>query len=426
MPVPIDPVHKVFQLQHSDRDQAQSLLLTLIRDTFPLDVESVRLRPLAISLNSINGFLTLTDGSTLFFKTHTEVGMMVGEYRNAALLAEAGYAVLQPLHVSAEEGRQLLIYPVVEDPLVFDVAWEIEEGTGGDPGRLADAQDAADRQLRAVYHTTMRWQSADDAAQAPVHRLFSHRLTGGRLASFYVPRDRLRLPTGTLTMREIFDARWVINGQCYEETLSELISRAIRLLGPHQPGPSVVGHGDAHNGNLFLAGSSADRARMLYFDPAFAGRHDPLLDIVKPLYHNVFASWMYFPQAKVKQTTVHAGYGDGTITIDHDYLLHPVRRMFLQSKAETVLAPLLADLAAQGWLRPDWRPRLKAALMCCPLLTIRLADHLSIPPEIALLGLASAVEMAAESQGNRSLIDQVLDEAAAALIPRSNSGRQPQ
>jgi hypothetical protein len=415
--VPIDPVHEVFQLQHTDRDQAESLLLTLIRDTFPLDVESVRLRPLAISLNSINGFLTLTDGSTLFFKTHTEVGMMVGEYRNAALLAEVGYAVLQPLHVSAEEGRQLLIYPVVEDPLVFDVAWEIEEGTGGDPGRLADAQDAADRQLRAVYHTTMRWQSADEAAKAPVHQLFSHRLIGGRLASFYVPQDRLHLPTGTLTMHEIFDARWVINGQRYEETLGELISRAIRLLGPRQPGPSVVGHGDAHNGNLFLADSGADRARMLYFDPAFAGRHDPLLDIVKPLYHNVFASWMYFPRAKAKQTTVHAGYDDGTITIDHDYLLHPVRRMFLQSKAETILAPLLAALAAQGWLRPDWRPRLKAALMCCPLLTIRLADDRSVPPEIALLGLASAVEMAAESQGNRSLIDQILDEAARRPSP---------
>jgi len=404
-------VHEVFKLQNTDRDQAEDLLLALIRDTFQLDVEQVQLRPLAISLNSINGLLTLKDGSTLFFKTHTEAGTMVREYRNASLLAEAGYPVLQPLYVSTEAGRQLLIYPVVDDPLVFDAAWAIEEGAGGDPRRLADAQGDADRQLREIYRATMRWQSAKDAASAPVHQLFSHRLTGGRLASFYVPQDRLCLPAGELTIREIFQARWMINGQRYQESLSDLISQAVRLLDPHQAGPSVVGHGDAHNGNLFLVDGGTD---MLYFDPAFAGRHDPLLDIVKPLYHNVFASWMYFPHAKAAQTTVRVEYGDGVLAINHDYRVHPVRRMFLRSKVENVLLPLLAELAARDWISPDWRTRVKAALMCCPLLTIRLADPRAIPPEIALLGLASAVEMGADSQETRSLIDQVLDEASCA------------
>ncbi len=408
--MPRDTVHKVFQLQDTDRDQAEDLLLALIRDTFQLDVERVRLRPLAISLNSINGLLTLKDGSTLFFKTHTEAGTMVREYRNASLLAEAGYPVLQPLYVSNEAGRQLLIYPVVDDPLVFDAAWAIEEGTGGELRRLADAQSDADRRLREIYRATMRWQSAEDAASAPVHQLFSHRLTGGRLASFYIPQDRLCLPAGELTIREIFQARWVINGQRYQESLSDLISQAVRLLDPHQSGPSVVGHGDAHNGNLFLVDGGTD---MLYFDPAFAGRHDPLLDIVKPLYHNVFASWMYFPHAKAAQTTVHVEYGDGVLAINHDYRVHPVRSMFLRSKVENILFPLLAELSARDWIRPDWRIRMKAALMCCALLTIKLSDPQTLPPEIAFLGLASAVEMGADSQETRSLIDQVLDEASS-------------
>ena len=406
--MPIDTVHEVFQLQHTDRNQAEDLLLALIRDTFPLDVERVRLRPLAISLNSINGLLILKDGSTLFFKTHTEAGTMVREYHNASLLAEAGYPVLKPLYVSTEAGRQLLIYPMVDDPLAFDVAWAIEEGTGGDLHRLTDTQEEADRQLREIYRATMGWQSAEDAASAPVHQLFSHRLTSGRLASFYLPQDRLCLPAGELTIHEIFQAQWVINGQRYRESLSDLISRAVRLLDPHQAGPSIVGHGDAHNGNLFLANCGRD---VLYFDPAFAGRHDPLLDVVKPLYHNVFASWMYYPHAKAAQTTVRVQYGDGTLAIDHDYRVHPVRSMFLQSKVENVLIPLLAELATRDWIRPDWRARMKTALMCCPLLTIKLADPQTIPPEIAFLGLASAVEMGADSHETRSLIDQVLDEA---------------
>jgi Phosphotransferase enzyme family len=404
----MDTVHKVFQLQRTDRDQAEDLLLALIRDTLPLDVERVRLRPVAISLNSINGLLTLKDGSTLFFKTHTEDGAMVREYSNASLLSEAGYPVLQPLHVSTEVGRQLLIYPVVDDPLVFDAAWAIEDGTGGDLRRLADAQGGADHQLREIYRATIRWQSAKDAASAPVHQLFSHRLTGGRLASFYTPQDRLGLPVGELTIREILQARWVINGQRYQETLNDLISRAVRLLDPHQAGPSVVGHGDAHNGNLFLVDGGTD---VLYFDPAFAGRHDPLLDIVKPLYHNVFASWMYFPHTKAAQTNVRVEYGDDTLAINHDYQVHPVRRMFLRSKVENVLVPLLADLATRDWIRPDWRTRMKMALMCCPLLTIKLANPQTVPSEIAFLGLASAVEMGADSRETRSLIDQVLDEA---------------
>ena len=75
-----------------------------------------------------------------------------------------------------------------------------------------------------------------------------------------------------------------------------MIARAKFLLEPAQSGPAVVGHGDAHNGNLFLR-----EAGMVYFDPAFAGRHDPLLDLVKPLYHNVHAMWMYFPDVLVEE-----------------------------------------------------------------------------------------------------------------------------
>ena len=123
---------------------------------------------------------------------------------------------------------------------------------------------------------------------------------------------------------------------------------------------------------------------------------------------------MYFPRAKAAQTTVHVDYADGVLAINHDYQVHPVRSMFLRSKVENVLLPLLAELTARDWIRPDWRTRMKAALMCCPLLTIKLADPRTLPPEIAFLGLASAVEMGADNQETRSLIDQVLDEASCA------------
>jgi hypothetical protein len=72
-------------------------------------------------------------------------------------------------------------------------------------------------------------------------------------------------------------------------------------------------------------------------------------------------------------------------------------------------------LKSQDWLQPNWRDYIKAALMCCPLLTMNLAENDRFPPEISLLGLVMAVEMGAESRGQRSLIDQTLDDVAATL-----------
>ena len=46
---------------------------------------------------------------------------------------------------------------------------------------------------------------------------------------------------------------------------------------------------------------------------------------------------------------------------------------------------------------------------------MNLADRSRFPPEISLLGLAMSVEMGAESQGERSLIDRTLDEVEKAL-----------
>jgi hypothetical protein len=89
--------------------------------------------------------------------------------------------------------------------------------------------------------------------------------------------------------------------------------------------------------------------------------------------------------------------------------------MFLHSKIERTLIPILGELKRRGWLRPDWRAYLKVALFCCPFLTMNLTDDSKFPPEISLLGLAMSVEMGAESTGERSLIDRTLDEVESTL-----------
>lgn len=407
-----DVLQSIQQLQFADRQAAEQLTLKFVRDSFPLDTVSVELRPLAVSLNSFNGFLTLADGSRRFFKTHTESRTVIDEYYNTEVLSKAGYPILLPVFSSTELGKQFLVYEVIEDPSVFDVAWSIESGDTTQLPGIQAAQIASDRLLMQIYGNTVEWQTAEDANSAAVHQLFHHRLVRGRMSDFYGESARIALPGGEFDAADVFRARWSINGQDYRETLGELTARATALLEPAQPGPSIAGHGDAHNGNVFY---QQDTGSLLFFDPAFAGRHHPLLDLTKPLFHNVFAMWMYFPEIKKGSSTVDLRREGDTFQVTYDYDLPPVRHMFLRSKVDNVVIPVLRELRSRDWLRPDWREYVKAALMCCPLLTMNLADPKKFPPEIALLGLANAVEMGGESHGRRSLIDQVLDEVEQAL-----------
>jgi hypothetical protein len=407
-----DPLQQIQQLQFTNRSAAEALLLDFFQHTLGLDAVAVELRPLAVSLNSFNGFLTQADGKRLFFKTHTEQDTVITEYYNAAMLAEAGYPVIQPIYRSSKAGRQLLIYEVIGDPSVFDVAWLIENGQSNTLKALTTAQHDADDRLWQIYQRTLNWQSAEDHARAPIHQLFYHRLTGGRLDRFYGAGQSVLLPTGHEAMTAVRAAHWTINGRDFDETLDDLIARARMLLAPDQAGPAVIGHGDAHNGNVFFVSSD----RLVYFDPAFAGRHHPLLDLVKPLFHNVFAMWMYFPAEMRDRLNVHAEKNGGRWSITYDNQLHPIREMFLRSKALRVLLPLLRSLSKHGWLSDEWRSTLKAALFCCPLLTMNLTDSARFSPETSAVGLAMSIEMGAESpSGNRTPIDRLLDEVEAAL-----------
>ncbi|MCU0481857.1 MAG: hypothetical protein MUE54_11715 [Anaerolineae bacterium] len=385
------------QVQFTDKPQAELLLIGFIRETFDLSVQKVELRPLATSLNSFNGFITLTDGTRLFFKTHTEQDTVIDEYYNARLLADVGYPIIQPLYSTTKTGQQFLIYEVITAPAVFDVAWDLELRQAGRDNSfltpynlLKQAQNDADDALFTYYQVSL--QSPTPTPDAPIHQLFYHRLTGGRYDRFYADNNPIILPHGTFRMGNVKRVKWVINGQKYDETIYDLVARAINTLNPNRALATVIGHGDAHNGNVFFR-TETNPPSLLYFDPAFAGRHSPLLDLVKPIFHNVFAMWMYHPQTKKDSTIIQVDVRGDEWHVTYSYALWSVRMMFLESKFERVVIPTLKLLKERGFLPDDWREILKLALFCCPFLTLNLADSNRFPPEISLLGLAMSVDM---------------------------------
>ena len=397
--IQLESLAVIQNLQFKQRATAEKLLRLWFARVMDLATESVRLTPKAVSLNSFNGFYT-SAGQEYFFKTHVEEHGVLNEYYHADLLDKAGYNVVRPLRLLREKERQMVIYPVVKSPVMFDLMRALETGQEVPAGITADILLEAEREecrhLLEIYARTfkdMRWNRGKNST--PIHQLFWHRLTGGRYREFYLDKE-LPLPTGssqnTISFEQILASRWIINGVEQRLTLGALVEQAKDLLAPAQEAATVVGHGDAHFGNVFLEETGETR-RYLYFDPAFAGHHPPLLDIVKPLFHNVFAMWMYFPYEIAQDLHISVRIEGEQIIVEHNYRLTPIRLAMLRVKQDELLTPLLAFLKERSTLPKEWRRILNLALMCCPLLTVDLFDESKRPPEIGWLGLSQAIQL---------------------------------
>ena len=412
-------------MQFTEREKAERLLQRWFARHMNLKTESVTLTPKAVSLNSFNG-LYRSDGEEYFFKTHVEEQGVLEEYYHAELLYQAGYNVVKPLRTLHEEGRQMVIYPVVHWPVMFDLVRALEtdnedainhtissahlpqnrpletDNEGEDAinrvptwaEALAFAEREECKRLLDIYQATLALSTAEEHAHAPVHQLFWHRLAGERFKSFYTGKH-VPFPgehRADIPFNELLTYRWVINGAEQQHTLGELVERAKVVLHPARTALTIIGHGDAHFGNVFLE----NQRSYLYFDPAFAGRHTPLLDVIKPLFHNIFATWMYFPHDIARHVHIAVSVHETTIILEHNYTLTPIRQAILQAKIQYLLVPLIEKLRSQnalaaGWI--DWKEIMRLALMCCPLLTINLLDRARIPASISWLGLSQAVQL---------------------------------
>lgn len=378
-------------LQCADIGAANALLLRFLRKDLelPFDVASVELRPSAISLNSINGVLQTSAGRK-FFKTHVEPASVVGEYYNVKLLKEAGYPIIEPVFASTAYGRQFLIYPWFEAPSLFESVMAAETGASACAGDLLEAARASDDLLFELYAKSFCLLGTAEHARQPIHQLFLHRLAGPRYQDFY--SGAFVLPDARIPFADLEAKEWVINGVAYSGTLRARVANAIetlRFLAAPQI-PVITGHGDAHSGNLFYLGPQEPLA---WFDPAFAGMHSPLLDVIKPLIHNSLLKWLYFPGEVVAQITIACRLTDSTISVEYDYSPSAIRMALFDSKLNRVVAPMLTHLKVHDALPGNWQAIMQAAAMCCPLLTMNLADRNRFTPEVALLGLAMAVEL---------------------------------
>lgn len=412
-----DELLKIQRLQFTEQLRAEEQLLAFLRSRGHADIVSLKLNPKPESLNSVNGFVTLSSGDRLFFKSHTEESEQLESYYDERSLAEAGYPVVSPKRIRTAPGEQMAFYEIISFPTLFDLVKAGEDGRGEIESVLA-AQERFDTKLLESFLRTMEPLTEAANLRAPIHQLFSHRLAeSGRWGSFY-RGARCELGGEVLEFSELTNCRWRINGVEYGETLDQIVARSRVMLAPRAESVSIIGHGDSHNGNLFYDPTAEE---LLLFDPAFAGRHHPLLDLVKPLFHNVFARWMYFPEEVDAALELSVQRKGEFLEVEHNYVVSAARQRILRSKVERTLRPLLAELSRLDALAPDWRRFLLSGLFCCPSLTVNLVMPRSsrgslgelYSPKIRALAWSMCIEVGSEqvvgTNSLRSLVAEILD-----------------
>lgn len=406
--------------------EAGKVVAALLGDAFGLEAANVRIGVDAYSLNSLNGTFE-AGGRALFFKFHEEENeaAMTGEYYRVQLLADNGFPIDAPLHVSAAPGRQILVYRRRDDRRFADVLRELD--LSRDPVATTAAiaaEDGLNRCLMEIYVRTLHPVTAAQSAAEPIHRLFHERLIdagvpdrpGGRLASFYLDKD-FALPGLSLTWAELCRLRFRLDGVAYRQTLGELFEEALARLAPERlAGAGVVAHGDAHNANVWYEMRDGQPPRLSLFDPAFAGSHVPaLLAEVKTTFHNVFAHplWLYEPAAATKQFRIDVRRNGDGLAVDTDWRPGALRDALLASKRDNIWRPLLRLLKERGLLPDDWRRVVRLALFLCPTLvmSLRAADGRHTP-QTSALGLAVAVMMGSETLAGSDPVTDLLDAIA--------------
>ena len=421
---PINSRTATIREQAKRRDgSAEILLADLLRDLFQLEPRNLAINYDQYSLNSLNGFFD-ADGKAFFFKFHQEENeeAMSGEYYRADILAKTGLPVDQPLMMSTLPGEQILVYKRRTDPRFSDVLLGLDRQHDDAEAAIAVAAERRlNEEVLAVYRKTLHRVSADQVAGEPVHRLFYERLIdaeqgtfpGGRLASFYNGKE-FAFPGVSLDWDSLSKARFVINGQAYENSLGALFDAAHARLNPRQLADNggVTAHGDAHNANVWFE-RQPEGARLAFFDPAFAGEHIPtLLAEIKTTFHNILAHpfWLYDPALAEQNFTAKARFADGQLHADFDWQLTPVRAAMLQVKADSLWRPLLSDLKQHDLLPADWRRIIRLGLFLCPTMVMNLrAGATTHNPTSSLIGLSVAVMVGSEPVTGSDMISQFLD-----------------
>ena len=363
-----------------------------IEMAFPnLAIRNVEPITTAASLNSVSAYAEIAvQGSgykPTFVKihiesdTHSESSLGAeNEYSQANLLARHGWPVLVPLISSNSREYPLLIYPRVEAPTLFDLLKEsYEKRENLITSRELAVLSRLNRQVGRTMVDSSTVADSREAVDSPVQTLFLERFKeGGRIDMWYKPDTRFTLPErgGDITWRELLEAKWVINGDSYDITLSEVIKNARKYLSFAGESRALVcvSHGDDHAGNIFM---DKKEGRATIFDPAFAGWNPASLSNIKALAHScvVPMGGMYY-DPKIGDVFYDWDRDKHVMHVDVPFessALYGAHEAIAKQITDLRILPLIQRSKQAGIDINSEYERIKYALAGCALLTINIS-----------------------------------------------------
>lgn len=378
---------KIYKTQ-GDGKNIQEMLKKCIEKNTALTISSLSFQSSKAALHSVHGSFCTSEGKQMFFKMTENLEDLKNENNNIKMLTENGYSILKNTFFIEESDVNVLVFDFVQQKTYFDLLGPHFQCENNIKETLLNKYKSNDLKLKNIYKNTLTLSSPSEHSSSPVHTLFHERISGERYQNWYEKKS-LFLNNQEIQFSDFKNLKWNINGVSYK-SLQDLIQKAQNILDPTKKSRmTIVGHGDGHHGNVFF---DTDQG-CIYFDPAFAGRHTPFLDVAKPLFHNSFAQWMYYPEYYQDSFQLDVKIEDNTVMVSHNYKVEDIFEQFFYSKIDNLLLPFVEYLKQKDCLEDDWKEYLQSALFCCAFLTKNLLDREMFSEKMMVLGMCVAVEV---------------------------------
>lgn len=369
-----------------DLERKRIVFIEYIKRAFP-GIEILQLKPTntAAALNSVSATATVRlngQKMEIFAKVHVEAGTksisavgVENEYKNAQLLADAGFPVVKPTAMSQEKDYPLLLYPKMDAPALFDL---LEQYNKAGIAGLTDEQLAAYAKLQKTIGekevVNLTSGSPDEARKAKGQALLLERFKEGqRISQWYTPETTFSLPglTEAVTWQELITYKWQINGVDYHITLQDIVDQARQVLTFTGEAAAflTIAHFDDHPGNVMTTNP------MLVFDPAFGGWNPAVLAMVKPLAHTAFLppAAMYYSPLGLRCTYKKVGNQIQVQTNLTELPMFLTHQELAKQIIDNRIIPVLKKIKEMGGDIDKETQRIKSGLVGCALLTINIA-----------------------------------------------------
>lgn len=138
-----------------------------------------------------------------------------------------------------------------------------------------------ERLLKEI-HKIKKDISTKNYLSSKTNSLFYKRINGERFDLFYKDSPN--------NISKYFDKKIILNGTPFEQSINDIftqIKKKYKSLNKDKSLPGILGHGDAHHGNIIVNG------KIYFIDNEYAGYMPAFMELAKPYYNDLLGTLLF-------------------------------------------------------------------------------------------------------------------------------------